>query len=79
MEILNDEQTLAENTEEFVHHYLATRLICKDPEGLEVSMRTARPDIYQTYFEVAIDMFHSGALWADNTAGREGKSIILTK
>lgn len=76
---LIDESALIDNTAEFIHHYLATRLLCKDPDGNEVIMRVGRPDLYLTYFEVAIDMFHAGASWSDTTSGREEKTIIITK
>jgi hypothetical protein len=71
------DEALTENTGEYIHGYLSSRLICKDDQGNEVSMRESRPDIYAPFFEVALDMFHSGADWADVTSGREHKLPII--
>ena len=73
---LNNDEALVDNVEEFIHGYLATRLVCNDPDGNEVSMREARPDMYGPFFEVALNMYHFGAAWADNTSGRDKMSII---
>jgi hypothetical protein len=76
MASVTNDGALAENIEEYIHGYLATRLICKGNEGNEVKMREVRPDMYQPFFEVALDMFEAGAAWADVTSGRDRLSII---
>lgn len=72
---LHDETALSENVTEFISHFLDTRFRIQKEDGTE---EQGLPDgMKAVLFDVCLEMYIAGAQWADNTSGREGKSIIL--
>lgn len=72
---LHDETALVENTAEFISNYLQNSLSYMTVEG--ETIQGPHPDMVEMLTDISVFMFEAGAQWADNTAGREEKSIII--